>query len=144
MIDYVLTAAVGISGGVGALVSAVPSLQTHTLLLCLSILLVITMVNLRGVRETGAVFMFPTYLFIGSLLLTLGIGVAKTLAAGGHPQPVMAPPTPTLPTAALSTWLLLKAFSSGCTAMTGVEAVSNGVKAFREPAVKTAQRTLTA
>ena len=144
MIDYVLTAAVGISAGVGALVSAVPGLQPHTLLLCLAILLVITMVNLRGVRETGAVFMFPTYLFIGSLLITIGIGVAKTLAAGGQPQPLIAPPTPALPTAALSAWLLLKAFSSGCTAMTGVEAVSNGVKAFREPAVRTAQRTLTA
>jgi amino acid transporter len=144
MIDYVLTAAVGISAGVGALVSAVPSLQPHILLMCLVILLLMTILNLRGVRETGAVFIFPTYLFVGSLLITLALGLVKSLAAGGHPVPVIAPPTLHLPTAALGAWLLLKAFSSGCTAMTGVEAVSNGVRAFREPAVKSAQRTLTA
>jgi amino acid transporter len=143
MIDYVLTAAVGISAGVGALVSAVPSLQPHTLSLCLAILLLITIVNLRGVRETGAVFVFPTYLFVGTLFITLGVGLVKSFAAGGHPAPAITPPS--LQTqAAVSGWLLLKAFSSGCTAMTGVEAVSNGVKAFRDPVVKTAQRTLTA
>ncbi|SPE30265.1 Amino acid permease-associated region [Acidobacteriia bacterium SbA2] len=143
MIDYVLTAAVGISAGVGALVSAVPSLQPHTLSICLVILLLITMVNLRGVRETGAVFIIPTYVFVGSLLATLILGVAKTLVAGGHPMPIVAPPPLPLPTAAVGAWILLKAFSSGCTAMTGVEAVSNGVKAFREPVAKTAQRALT-
>jgi amino acid transporter len=144
MIDYVLTAAVGISAGVGALVSAVPSIEPHTLLICLVILLLITIVNLRGVRETGAVFILPTYLFVGSLLFTLMLGLVKTLAAGGHPLPVVAPPPLPLPTAAVGIWLLLKAFSSGCTAMTGVEAISNGVKAFREPLVKSAQRALTA
>ena len=144
MIDYVLTAAVGISAGVGALVSAAPSLLPHTLLICLVILFLITMVNLRGARETGAVFIFPTYIFIGTLLITLFIGLFKTLAAGGHPLPVVVPPALPLPTAAVSLWLLLKAFASGCTAMTGVEAVSNGVKAFRDPVVKSAQRALTA
>lgn len=144
MIDYVLTAAVGISAGVGALVSAVPSLQPHTLLMCLVILLLMTIINLRGVRETGAVFIFPTCLFVGSLFITLALGMVKSFAAGGHPAPVIAPPTLHLPTAAVGAWLLLKAFSSGCTAITGVEAVSNGVRAFREPAVKSAQRTLTA
>ena len=143
MIDYVLTAAVGISAGVGALVSAVPYLQPHTLLLCLAILLLITIVNLRGVHETGAVFLFPTYLFVGTLFITLGLGIAKSFAAGGHPVPVVAPAL-LYPQAAVSAWLLLKAFSSGCTAMTGVEAVSNGVRAFGDPAVKSAQRTLTA
>jgi amino acid transporter len=143
MIDYVLTAAVGISAGVGALVSAVPSLQPHTLLICLVILLLITIINLRGVRETGAVFILPTYLFVASLLVTLALGLFKTLAGGGHPLPVIAPPPLHPQTAAVSAWLLLKAFSSGCTAMTGVEAVSNGVKAFREPVVKSAQRALT-
>jgi amino acid transporter len=144
MIDYVLTAAVGISAGVGALISAVPSLQPHTLSLCLAILLLITIVNLRGVRETGAVFLFPTYLFVATLFITLGLGLVKSLAAGGEPEPVIAPPPLQPQTMMVSAWLLLKAFSSGCTAMTGVEAVSNGVKAFREPVVKTAQRTLTA
>ncbi len=144
MIDYILTAAVGISAGVGALVSAVPSLQAHTMLLCLVILILITLVNLRGVRETGAVFLIPTYLFVGSLLGTLALGLFKSAAAGGQATPLIAPPPLHAPTAAVSAWLLLKAFSSGCTAMTGVEAVSNGVKAFRDPVSKSAQRTLTA
>jgi amino acid transporter len=101
------------------------------------------MVNLRGVRETGAVFIFPTYVFVGTLLITIIIGFVKAFAAGGHPSPVVAPPHLPMATAAVSVWLLLKAFSSGCTAMTGVEAVSNGVKAFRDPVVKFAQRALT-
>lgn len=142
MIDYVLTAAVGISAGVGALVSAAPALEPHTLLLCLAILILIAVVNLRGARETGIAFMIPTYLFLGSLLITIAIGAMKSVAAGGHPMPVQ-PPAPLHPaTEMVGIWLLLKAFSSGCTAMTGVEAVSNGVSAFREPVVKSAQRTL--
>ena len=141
--DYILTAAVGISAGVGALVSAVPSLLPHTVSLCVGILIVITVVNLRGVREAGAVFAIPTYLFVGTLLVTIVAGVVRVLVSGGHPTPSFAlPPAPAM-TAAVSFWLLLKVFASGCTALTGVEAVSNGVKAFREPTVKNAQRTLT-
>jgi len=143
MIDYVLTAAVGISAGVGALVSAIPKLQPHTLMLCLAILFLITLVNLRGSRETGAVFMLPTYLFLGTLGMTIVAGIGKAILSGGHPTPVEAPPTLPVATAAVGLWLLLKAFASGCTAMTGVEAVSNGVTAFREPVVQTARRTLT-
>jgi amino acid transporter len=143
MVDYVLTAAVGISAGVGALVSAAPSLQEHTLLLCLVILVLVTAINLRGVRETGGVFLVPTYLFIICLLGAIAIGVAKTLASGGHPLPMVQPPKLTHATEAVGAWLLLRAFSSGCTAMTGVEAVSNGVMAFREPADKYARMTLT-
>lgn len=144
LIDYVLTAAVGISAGVGALVSAVPSLQRHTLALCLVILILITTVNLRGVREVGAVFMLPTYVFIASLLGVVAWGFVKTAASGGHPVPVEAPPPLHPPVAAVSAWLLLQAFANGCTAMTGVEAVSNGVRAFRQPVVQSAQRALTA
>jgi amino acid transporter len=143
MIDYILTAAVGISAGVGALVSAVPSLQTHTVAICLAILLILTLVNLRGVQETGGVFMLPTYLFVACLLGMIGIGLVKALLAGGHPIPVIAPPKLSAATAAVSAWLILRAFSSGCTAMTGVEAVSNGVMAFREPTDKYARLTLT-
>src|SRR5215470_3467030 len=136
MIDYILTAAVGISAGVGALVSAVPTLQSHTLSLCLGILVLITLTNLRGAREAGIVFIIPTYLFVGTLLVTILVGVAKTVLAGGHPTPVVPPPAP-LPTSTsvAGLWLLLQVFSNGCTAMTGVEAVSNGVRAFREPTV---------
>ena len=143
MLDYVLVAAVGIAAGVGALVSAVPSLASHTLGLCLLILLVVTLVNLRGVRETGVAFMVPTYLFLGTLFITIIIGVARTLASGGHPAPLIAPPPAAPAAAAVSLWLMLQVFSNGCTAMTGVEAVSNGVRAFREPAVAHAQRALT-
>jgi len=143
MIDYVLTAAVGISAGVGALVSAVPSLQSKTLWLCLGILLVITIVNLRGMRESGGVFLLPTYVFIACLLGLIAVGIFKTLMAGGHPIPVVAPPKLTAVTATVSAWLLLRTFSSGCTAMTGVEAVSNGVMAFRDPTDKYAKLTLT-
>jgi len=145
MIDYVLTAAVGISAGVGALVSAVPELQPHTLAICLGILVLVTIVNLRGVREAGVVFMIPTYAFLGSLLCAILVGVSKTVLAGGHPIPVVPPPSNlAIPMAtSVSLWLLLQVFSNGCTAMTGVEAVSNGVRAFREPAVRYAQRTLT-
>ena len=143
MIDYVLVVAVGISAGVGALVSAVPWLQPWTLLLCLMILAVITLVNLRGVRETGLLFTIPTYVFVGCLFLAILLGVVKSLASGGHPIPVALLPRVPLIGTAPSLWLLLQAFASGCTAMTGVEAVSNGVKAFREPVVPTARRTLT-
>jgi amino acid transporter len=142
MIDYILTVAVGISAGVGALVSAWPHLLQHTLLLCLLILVFITVINLRGLRQAGIVFMLPTYIFIGSLLATIAWGVFKSVLAGGHPVAVEMPPPAAAPVVA-SAWLLLQSFSSGCTAMTGVEAVSNGVRAFREPKVQTAQRTLT-
>jgi amino acid transporter len=144
MIDYVLTAAVGISAGVGALISAVPSLQPRTLELCLLVLLILTIVNMRGVHDTGVVFMIPTYLFTITLLVVIAVGAWQTVHAGGHPHPVtqmplMPPATVTL----VGWWLLLKVFSSGCTAMTGVEAVSNGVMAFRDPTRRNAKTTLT-
>jgi amino acid transporter len=141
--DYILTAAVGISAGVGALVSAVPSLQSHTVSICVAILIVITVLNLRGVRDAGIAFMMPTYLFVGTLLILTVAGVVRVVLSGGHPVPVTPLPAPGPVTAAVTYWLLLKVFASGCTALTGVEAVSNGVKAFREPGVKNAQRTLT-
>ncbi len=141
--DYILTAAVGISAGVGALVSAVPSLLPHTVSLCVGILIVITILNLRGLREAGGAFAVPTYLFLGTLLITIVGGVFRVLLSGGHPTPATPLPPPPPMTEAVSYWLLLKVFASGCTALTGVEAVSNGVKAFREPTVKNAQRTLT-
>ncbi len=143
MIDHILTAAVGISAGVGALISAVPSLQPRTLELCLGVLLILTIINMRGVHDTGVAFMIPTYLFTATLLIVIGVGIFHALHAGGHPQPVA--PIPAVPpaTAAFSLWLILKVFSSGCTAMTGVEAVSNGVMAFRDDTRKNAKITLT-
>ena len=144
MLDYLLDVGVGISTGVGALVSAVPKLGPHTLGLCLVILLVLTLINLRGVRESGILFMLPTYLFCICLLSVLGWGIAKSILSGGHPHPVVAPPQPSgHAIAAVGAWLLIRAFASGCTALTGVEAVSNGVLAFKEPNTQTARRTLT-
>jgi len=143
MIDYILVVAVGISAGVGALTSALPRLQPHTLTLCLVILAIIALINLRGLREAGKLFMAPTCLFVASLLAMIAIGVVRSLANGGHPVPVVAPPRPPAPHTVVTTWLLLQSFASGCTAMTGVEAVSNGVKAFREPGTKNARITLT-
>src|SRR5215470_10324841 len=129
--DYILTVAVGISAGVGALISAVPSLQTHTVLLCVGILLIIALLNLRGLREAGIAFMLPTYLFVGTLSITIIAGLLRVLLGGGHPVPVTPLPAPPPVSEAVSYWLLLKVFASGCTALTGVEAVSNGVRAFR-------------
>jgi amino acid transporter len=144
MIDYILTAAVGISAGVTALTSAVPALQPDTLLICLVILAILAIVNMRGVKDTGAAFIAPTFLFVGTLLVLIGVGAYHTIASHGHPIPVM-PPPPALPSTVkyLGLWLLMKTFASGCAAMTGVEAVSNGVMAFSEPRAKKAQRALT-
>jgi len=142
--DYILTAAVGISAGVGALVSAVPSLLPHTTLLCVGILIAIMILNLRGMREAGLIFALPTYLFVITLLITIVAGIFRVIASGGHPAPAAPLPAPPAALEAMNYWLLLKVFAGGCTALTGVEAVSNGVKAFREPTVKNAQRSLTA
>jgi amino acid transporter len=142
MIDYVLNVAVGVSAGIGALTSAMPSLHPYTLELCLGTLALITIMNLRGTLDAGRLFALPTYLFVASFLLVLAIGVYRTIIAGGHPQPVAAPPPLSAATETVTLWLLLRAFAAGCTAMTGVEAVSNGVGAFREPVVKHAHRTL--
>ncbi len=145
MIDYLLNVAVGISAGIGALVSAVPSLLPHTLALCLAVLVILTVVNLRGVKEAGTAFVAPTYLFVGTLAVVIAIGLYKAVASGGHPTAVVSPPRhESAVLQAAGVWILLKAFASGCTALTGVEAVSNGVQAFRKPVVPAARATLTA
>src|SRR5580698_981048 len=91
MIDYILNAAVGISAGVGALVSAFPWLEPHMLALCLIILFILTFVNMRGVKDTGATFLFPTYIFVGSLLIVIAVGAFRTIAAHGHPLAIVEP-----------------------------------------------------
>lgn len=143
MIDYVLNVAVGISAGVGALTSSVPALHPYTLWLCLGILLLVAAANLRGTREAGWLFAAPTYLFILSFLALIAVGLYRLVASDWHPVPIVAPPPPGHPTEMIGVWLLLRAFAAGCTAMTGVEAVSNGVSAFREPVVRQAHATLT-
>ena len=144
LLDYILNVAVGISAGVGALVSALPTLVGYRLELCLVLLVLLTLINLRGLRESGAAFMLPTLLFVGSLAAVIGLGLYHAALAGGHPVPVIAPPQAATSVAAgVSFWLLARTFASGCTALTGVEAVSNGVGTFRTPAVQNAQRSLT-
>jgi len=147
MIDYLLNVAVGISAGIGALVSAMPSLLPHTLGLCLLVLVILTVVNLRGIKEAGTAFVAPTYFFVGTLAIVILVGFYKVIASGGHPAAVasLAPPVaPSGTVEMVGAWILVKAFASGCTALTGVEAVSNGVQAFRKPVVDGARTTLTA
>src|SRR5262245_12712868 len=105
MLDYVLVVAVGISAGVGALISAAPALQPYTLPLCLAILALITVINLRGVRESGLAFVIPTYLFIISLMAVLAIGTIKAVLASGRPEPVQPPHSLPEASVAASAWL---------------------------------------
>ncbi|MFL6849746.1 MAG: APC family permease [Sphingomicrobium sp.] len=144
MVDYVLNVAVGISAGVGALVSALPSLHPYILPLCLGILLLVTAVNLRGTLDAGRLFALPTYLFVGSFMLVLAIGAWKVFESGGHPTPIVQPVPLKAVTGSASLWLVFHAFASGCTAMTGVEAVSNGMNAFKDPKLTYGRRTLAA
>ncbi|WP_242346791.1 APC family permease [Anaeromyxobacter terrae] len=141
-VDYALNVAVAISAGVGALVSAVPRLLPLTLPLCLALLALLTLANLRGLRTTGVLFMIPTAAFVACLGGVILLGLVRAALAGGHPAPVV-PPTPLhAATAAVSAWIVVRAFAAGCTAMTGVEAVSNAVPVFRAPAQARAKRTL--
>jgi amino acid transporter len=143
-IDYILNTAVAISAGVGAITSALPALLPYTLSLCLAVLGLLIVVNLRGVRSAGLLFMAPTYGFVACLTIVLGVGIASAIAADGKPTGAAAlPATGAIAAAPVGMWLLLRAFASGCSAMTGVEAVSNAVPLFRRPTVRHAQRTLT-
>lgn len=142
MVDYVLNVAVGISAGIGALTSAVPALHPYTLSLCIATLVLVSVMNLRGTADASRAWAVPTYLFLGCFLTILGIGAYRTLVSAGHPVAILAPPRPPRMVEVFSLWLILRSFAAGCTAMTGVEAVSNGVSAFREPVVKRAHHTL--
>lgn len=140
-LDYVLNVAVAISAGIGAMVSAVPALHRHTIALCVALLGVLTAINLRGVRASGAAWRIPTWLFVGCMAIVVAVGAYRAIAGAGAPTPVVAPPALPAATLALTPWIVLRAFSTGCAAMTGVETVSNGVPLFRRPAE--AARTLT-
>jgi len=149
--DYILTVAVSISGGVAAITSAYPALAAHTVLLCVVSIVVLMLVNLRGVRESGAVFSVPTYVFIALMLALIAVGFVR--AFGGLDA---APAAVTARVDVLSarqhagSWpagfalvfLVLRAFAEGCVAMTGTEAISNGVGAFKAPSSKNAATTL--
>jgi amino acid transporter len=137
LIDYVLTVTVSISAGTAALTSAIPALQPYTIDLCLLFIFLIMLANLRGVRESGKLFMIPTYAFIVSIFVLIGLGFYQQ-AFGQIPQSY-----PALPIKEeLSLFFILRAFSAGCTALTGVEAISDGVLAFKQPEWKNARLTL--
>ncbi len=154
LIDYVLTVSVSVSSGVDALVSAVPALTAYSVVLGVIFILLIMVVNLRGIRESGTIFAAPTYLFIGSFLVMILVGIIHAAASpGGLFTPLHSTIPPFLPQSKgglgwteqgkLGIFLILTAFASGCSAMTGVEAISNGVPAFKPPEAKNAAQTLT-
>ena len=138
MIDYVLTAAVSLTAGVEAIASAFPGLWPHRVVLALALLLVISLLNLRGIRETGTVMSIPVYLFLFTYLPMLVYGGVRLVIEGQVPMSITAPPA----IQPLTTILILHAFSSGFTALTGIESISNGVPNFRPPEAKNAGRTL--
>src|SRR5712692_8008334 len=140
LIDYVLTVAVSVAAGIAAITSAVPELHEHRVGLGLLAIAILTWGNLRGVRESGKIFALPTYLFVGGLGLVIVVGLGRALFGVAEEHPL--PPVPAMEGQGLTLFLLLRAFSSGCTALTGIEAISNGVPAFRDPASKNAATTM--
>ncbi|BCU82458.1 amino acid permease [Polycladomyces abyssicola] len=139
LIDYTLTVAVSVSAGTDAITSAFPVLHKHSTLISVFFVLLIMLLNLRGLRESGTIFSFPTYLFILGMLGLVLVGLGNVAV---HGIPANVPPvTHTFP-AGLGWFLLLRAFSSGCSALTGVEAISNATPTFRKPETKNAARTL--
>lgn len=142
LIDYVLTVAVSVAAGVAAVTSALPSLHEHRVSLGVLAIAVLTYGNLRGVREAGRLFAFPTYLFIGTLGLLFVVGAGRLLQGGPASLPAGAAPVPPEAVEGLTFFLLLRAFSAGCTAMTGMEVISNGVPAFKKPSPENAATTM--
>ena len=142
LVDYTLTVAVSISAGVLAITSALPQLHAYRVEMCLAFLAILTVGNLRGIRESGRIFAVPTYFFVFSVAVLLAAGIYRYLAGQIVPVEVALPPTEGHQP--LTVFLLLTAFANGCTAMTGVEAVSNGVPAFHPPESKNASATLIA
>ena len=138
LIGYLLTAAVSLTAGVAAIASAFPVLWPHRVLLSLFFLLVITLINMRGIIETGTLMAVPVYLFLFTYLPMLAYGIVVALLHGPAAYDVIVPPA----SQPLTLILILHVFSAGCTALTGIEAISNGVPVFKPPEVKNASRTL--
>ncbi|HJV37213.1 MAG TPA: APC family permease [Geothrix sp.] len=144
LLDYILTVAVSVSSGVAAITAALPALEGHNVALTLAAIGFIALMNLRGVKESGGLFAIPTYGFVISILVVLGYGTLKLVIAGG-PSPVQAQAAVDQGThlAGLTmAWVFMRAYSAGCTALTGVEAISNGTTAFRDPAGPNAAKTM--
>lgn len=142
LVDYTLTVSVSVAAGISAIVSAAPSLAPYRVELNVLAIVVVALMNLRGVRESGSVFAIPPYLFIGSLVLLVIVGGVELILHGAPSVPAQIQHLNA--TAPLTLFLVLRAFAGGCTALTGVEAVSNGVPSFRSPATTNARATLVA
>jgi len=138
--DYVLTVAVSVSAGVYNLASALTFLRGWEVEVIVVCILLVTAVNLRGTRESGTIFAAPTYIFVGMMLLMLGVGIAQTLLGNPPQAPTVVPAA--IPLEGMSLLLLMRAFADGCSAMTGTEAVANGVPAFKRPESRNAQQTM--
>lgn len=138
LIDYILTVAVSISAGSAAIVSAFPELAPYRVTIAIVLVMVMTLGNLRGLRESSSIFSIPTYLFIGTITLLIGVGFYRYLTGSLQPQVnIIEEYYP-----AISLWIILRAFSSGCAALTGIEAISNGVPAFKSPSSRNAKKTM--
>lgn len=138
-IDYILTVAVSISAGTAAITSAFPNLLPYNVIICVVLILLMTIGNLRGISESAKTFAIPPYIFIGIIIVMIVVGFVKYNIMGIHPKPIYTVPNYTN---ALSFLVFLKAFAAGCTALTGVEAVSNGIPSFKEPSQKNAKIVL--
>ncbi len=147
LLDYILTVSVSVSAGVRAITSAFPGTYDYRVLMAITAVFLLTWINLRGVRESGTIFALPTYAFVGGVLLVVGIGLVRLTGLLGVPALV-----PQIHNVAaiqpvsqfLFIWLVLRAFAAGCTALTGIEAISNGVQAFKPPEAKNAAKTMVA
>lgn len=143
LVDYIMTVAVSVASGVDNIISAIPALDPLRIELAVGFVILLAAVNLRGVRESSKAFAIPTYLFIGSVFVMIVVALGRTIA-GDAPVAESAEFTVQAQsvTQAAMILLILRAFSSGCSALTGVEAISNGVPAFRRPKIQNAQKTL--
>lgn len=148
LVDYILTVAVSTASGVAAITASVPVLRGHEVVLGLAAVVFVAWINLRGIRESGAVFAVPTYSFILTMFLLLAVGAYRAVTGGWHPavSPLagfgFGGAAFRQLTSGVTLFVLLRAFASGCTALSGIEAISNGVRAFRQPEPETAIRTM--
>src|SRR5262245_96854 len=144
LIDYVLTVAVSMSAAVAAITSAIHPLEPYRVELAVGLIALVSLANLRGIKESGRLFAVPAYLFVVSMFALIGMGLFNVLASGGQVPPAPAPQTPMIADElqAISFFLLLRAFAAGCTALTGIEAIADGVPAFKKPESKNAAITL--
>lgn len=145
--DYILTVSVSVSAGIRAITSAFPILYEYRLPMALLAIALITWINLRGVRESGTIFALPTYAFVGGVLVVVAVGLVRYFGLFGV-IPLVVEPHPVAPqanlTSLLITWLILRAFAAGCTALTGIEAISDGVQSFQRPEAVNAAKTMVA